>query len=145
MNKNDMKVRIGEIGEEVVNESFEAAVRASNWYDEEKDGIINNFTYEVKTQTINNRDNGFWQEQNQWKKLDGVDIFYIVKVPDMYESEGLIVYKVLNHYTNFKVITHNNRKVRVYPLKACFPMGIVRDKRAREALELSKKLRNFKF
>ena len=52
------------LGEEVVNESFQAAVRASNWYDEEKDGIINNFTYEVKTQTINNRDNGFWQEQN---------------------------------------------------------------------------------
>tara|TARA_B100000242_G_C42717654_1_gene335282 strand:+ start:57 stop:506 length:450 start_codon:yes stop_codon:yes gene_type:complete len=149
MNDNKkIMLLIGECGEQIVKENVKNSIRTSNWYDSEKDGIIDHigkFRYEVKTQTINNRDNGFWLKKDQWNKVDGVDIFYIVRIPDVHESEGLILYQVLNHLTNYRVIRHKQQEIRVYPLSKCLPIRVIHDHRAKEVLELSKKIRTFKF
>ena len=55
----DSAFTIGDIGEQLINEFYNRAVRTDDWYDNKKDGKINNLTYEVKTFRLNFKTQGF--------------------------------------------------------------------------------------
>jgi hypothetical protein len=95
-NTSTVTIDTGELGEQIVEEHFKHAERSDDWYDSEKDGTIKDKTYEVKTFRLNNRDQGFWVESSQFRKLDNVDILYFVKIPESLE-EGATIYECLNH------------------------------------------------
>lgn len=141
--KKDAKTLIGEIGEDIVYESFKFAQKTSDWYDAVKDGMIGpNLMYEVKTARLNYRDQGFWMAENQWKKLDGCDILFFVKVPEEVE-EGLRLYQMTNHRENFNVFTHKNIRYRNYWFTKCMPCDIITDERVKTVVELSKSLQTW--
>jgi len=135
----DNQYIIGSIGEDLVTEHFKFSEKTDDWYDSTKDGTIQDFTYEVKTMRLNFRDNGFWIHENQWKKVDGVDLLFFVKVPEK-EEEGLRLYQMLDHKRTFKMITHKGKKVRVYPFTRCLLLDIIYDNRALQVLEASKSI-----
>jgi hypothetical protein len=64
MTKDQAKLLIGSIGEDIVDEWFEYTKKTEDWYDSKKDGTIAYLTYEVKTLTLNEKYQGFWIEQN---------------------------------------------------------------------------------
>lgn len=144
MTKQQAKYLIGSIGEDIVDEWFQYTKKTEDWYDCKKDGTIAHLTYEVKTLTLNEKYQGFWIEQNQWKKLDGVDLLFFVKVPRYDVSEGLRLYQMSNHRENYRTINHKGRQVRNYLFTKCLPYGIISDDRVQKVLEASESLRTYK-
>jgi len=144
MTKDQAKLLIGSIGEDIVDEWFEYTKKTEDWYDSKKDGTIAYLTYEVKTLTLNEKYQGFWIEQNQWKKLDGVDLLFFVKVPRYDVSEGLRLYQMSNHRENYQLINHKGRQVRNYLFTKCLPYGIITDNRVQKVLEASESLRTYR-
>ena len=144
MTKDQAKLLIGSVGEDIVDEWFEYTKKTEDWYDSKKDGTIAYLTYEVKTLTLNEKYQGFWIEQNQWKKLDGVDLLFFVKVPRYDVSEGLRLYQMSNHRENYQLINHKGRQVRNYLFTKCLPYGIITDDRVQKVLEASESLRTYR-
>ena len=144
MTKDQAKFLIGSIGEDIVDEWFEYTKKTEDWYDCKKDGTIAHLTYEVKTLTLNEKYQGFWIEQNQWKKLDVVDLLFFVKVPRYDASEGLRLYQMSNHRENYRLVNHKNRQVRNYLFTKCLPYGIITDDRVQKVLEASESLRTYR-
>lgn len=144
MTKDQARTLIGSIGEDIVDEFFQYTKKTKDWYDGKKDGTIAHLIYEVKTLTLNEKYQGFWIEQNQWKKLDEADLFFIVKVPRLNVSEGLRLYQLVNHHENFHILNYKNRQVRNYLFTKCMPYGIIKDDRVKKVLEASESLRTYK-
>jgi len=124
-------VKVGDIGEQLVEEFFPKAERTDDWFDSEKDGTIKEKTYEVKTFRLNNRDQGFWVDSSQFTKLDNVDILYFVKIPESLE-EGATIYECMEHtnkdaYENF--ILGKFKQMRCYFLDNCKKITNIRDER----------------
>lgn len=138
----DHRERIGRIGEGLVDEFFEAATPTDNWYDSKKDGMINRMTYEVKTLRLNYKHQGFWMPENQWKKLDSVDLLFFVKIPE-FIAEGATLYFCANHRTSWRELKHNDKNLRCYPLENCLPLMTARDDRVAELLESSKSISTY--
>ena len=72
-NTSTVTINTGEIGEQLIEEFFPKAERTDDWFDSKKDGTIREKTYEVKTFRLNNKDQGFWVDSSQFRKLDNVD------------------------------------------------------------------------
>ena len=99
-------------------------------------------TYEVKTIRLNNKTQGFWIDSSQWKKLDGVDVLFFVKVPESVE-EGLQVLICMNHTKCWHTAyTNDRREMRCYPLTNCIPYGTINDSRSVKVYENSKAASN---
>lgn len=135
-------LEIGKIGEQIVVELLLGAESADNWYDREKDGTYKGMKYEVKTIRLNNKTQGFWIDSSQWRKLDGVDVLFFVKVPESLE-EGLQVFICMNHTRCWHTErTNSGAEMRCYPLTYCIPYGTIKDSRSVKAYENSKAASN---
>ena len=143
MTPNQAKLYIGKVGEDIVNEAIIFTEKTPDWFDAKKDGRIGYLTYEVKTLRINHRDQGFWMPENQWKKLDGVDLFFIVKVPEEVE-EGLRLYQMVNHHKNYTIVHHGSKRFRNYLFTKCMPYDIITDDRVKSVMEASQSLQTWK-
>lgn len=141
--KKESALTIGEIGEQLVNEFYNRAVRTDNWFDDRKDGMISHLTYEVKTFRLNFKTQGFWVDESQFKKLDGVDLLFFVKVPERIE-DGLSLFLATNHHTQFESFTHRDKRMRSYPLAHCWELGRVEDERVNIVYENSISISKFK-
>jgi len=124
-------VKVGDIGEQLVEEFFPKAERTDDWFDSKKDGTIKEKTYEVKTFRLNNKDQGFWVDSSQFRKLDNVDILYFVKIPESLE-EGATIYECMDHtsedaYEPFK--RGRIKQMRCYFLDNCKKITNIRDER----------------
>lgn len=135
MMRKDMAVTTGDLGEQMVVEHFAPAKRTGNWYDAKKDGILGKMTYEVKTFRLNYKDQGFWIPENQFKKLDNVDMVFFVKIPET-EDEGATIYLSINHKdpSAYKSFEWKGRTMRSYHLNRCLPITNINDDRAYEMM-----------
>lgn len=131
-------VSMGEIGEEAVATHFNAQ-RSEDWYDSEKDGMIGDLTYEVKTFQSNKRYKGFLVEQSQWQKLDGVDMLFFVRVPDK-EEDLAKAYLMINHKTCYHHEYVKDTKLRCYPLTNCLYQFTINKDKSSKILALSKEI-----
>ncbi len=126
-----IKVETGEIGEQLIEEQFPKAERTDDWFDSTKDGTIKEKTYEVKTLRVNNKDQGFWIESDQFRKLDGVDILYFVKIPESLE-EGATIYECIDHTSEDAYEPFNLgpiKQMRCYFIDNCKKIANIRDER----------------
>jgi len=139
----DSAFTIGDIGEQLINEFYNRAVRTDDWYDNKKDGKINNLTYEVKTFRLNFKTQGFWVDQSQFKKLDGVDLLFFVKVPEKIE-DGLVLYLATNHHTRYESFSHKGKNMRSYPLTFCLELGRIDDNRVKIVYDNSISISQYK-
>lgn len=137
--EKDYRKLIGEIGEITVADHFKA-VRSEDWYDAEKDGVINGaMTYEVKTFQLNHKFKGFLVEESQWAKLDGVDMLFFVRVPDK-EGDLARAYLVINHKTCYHHVYIDDKKLRCYPLTNCLHQFNIDKEKSSSMLEMSKEI-----
>lgn len=130
-NTSTVTIDTGEIGEQLIEEQFPKAERTDDWFDSTKDGTIREKTYEVKTFRLNNKDQGFWVDSSQFRKLDNVDILYFVKIPESLE-EGATIYECIDHksedaYEPFKL--GPIKQMRCYFLDNCKKIANIRDER----------------
>lgn len=139
----DSAFTIGDIGEQLVYEFYHRATRTDNWYDSRKDGLINNLTYEVKTFRLNFKTRGFWVDESQFRKLDGVDLLFFVKVPEKIE-DGLVLYLATNHHTRYESFLHKGKKMRNYPLTFCWELGRIEDNRVKIVYDNSISISQYK-
>ena len=124
-------VKVGDIGEQLVEEFFPKAERTDDWFDSEKDGTIKEKTYEVKTFRLNNKDQGFWVDSSQFRKLDNVDILYFVKIPESL-TEGATIYECINHTSEDayeKFTLGQFKQMRCYFLDNCKFIANINDER----------------
>jgi hypothetical protein len=138
-NTSTVTIDTGELGEQLVEEHFKHAERTDNWFDSEKDGTIKEKTYEVKTFRLNNKDQGFWVDSSQFRKLDNVDILYFVKIPESLD-EGATIYECMNHtgedaYEPFKL--GPIKQMRCYFLDNCKFIANINDERTNTIYENS--------
>jgi len=136
--RNELVVDIGRIGEQIVSQLISGARRSDDWYDPEKDGMINEkLVYEVKTFRLNHMTQGFWVDKKQWNKVDNVDVLFFVRVPEKIE-DGLRVYICINHKTCWeKAYRNDGTGVRCYPLTNCIPYGTITDDRVKQVFDNS--------
>ena len=138
-NTSTVTIDTGEIGEQLVEEFFPKAERTDDWFDSKKDGTIKEKTYEVKTFRLNNKDQGFWVDSSQFRKLDNVDILYFVKIPESLD-EGATIYECMNHtgedaYEPFKL--GPIKQMRCYFLDNCKFIANINDERTNTIYENS--------
>jgi len=135
----------GEIGENLVANFFPFANKTDDWYDRVKDGFLGNLRYEVKTLRLNKRDQGFWIAENQFWKLDNVDVLIFVNIPETPEEQA-ILYLFNNHkdeesYTEFE---YKGKGMRNYKLTNCIALCIIDHETSLELYEHSNKMRTYK-
>lgn len=139
---NDIKVGIGEIGENLIQSFFESK-RADNWFDSEKDGNIGSFKYEVKTIRLNESTQSFWIDKSQWEKVHNVDLLFFVRVP-IGEERGA-AYLCVDHKNNFRLInTKYGTQIRAYPLTKCLKLFNIDPEISNNLCEMSKKISSYK-
>ena len=147
MNKNQIKVHIGNIGEVAVQRQFNSD-RSEDWYDPEKDGMIGDQTYEVKTFRLNNGTNSFWVGQNatntQWSKIENVDRLFFIKVPE-YKDELATLFECHDHRKCwFREKTNKGLPIRAFPITSCEELSKLTPEESIELYNNSKKLSKHK-
>lgn len=134
---------MGDIGEKAVERLLKTQ-RAEDWYDSEKDGSIGGMTYEVKTIRLNGKTKSFWLGENKtktmWKKVDGVDMLFFVKIPET-EDEMASIYLCIDHKNCWvKQRRTDGEGVRAYPVSKCLRLFSLGKRESRTLLEHSKKI-----
>jgi len=131
MMRSEMAISTGDLGEQMVYETFAPAKRTPNWYDSKKDGVLGKMTYEVKTFRLNFKTQGFWVDESQFKKLDNSDMLFFVKVPES-EDEGATIHLAINHKEKsaYDEFTSYGKRMRSYHLNRCLPIKNINDDRA---------------
>lgn len=139
----NVRVTAGNIGEEIVLDLFSDAVRTDDWFDDKKDGVIGELTYEVKTIRLNHFSRSFWIDEKQWKKCDEVDLLFFVQMPESEESD-VPVYLAIDHRKK-KDTTYasDGRRCRMYPLTSCLLLGKIKDERAKLLFDTSRNLSQY--
>ena len=140
---DDIRQNAGAIGEQIINEYFHLAKPTDDWYDSTKDGHIGDLTQETKTIRLNHKTQSFWINRSQWKKIDGVDLLFIVKMPES-QNDNIEVYLVINHRNSYKVGDGKYSNIIQYPLATCLHLFSVFDYRVKELLDYSKELSTYK-
>ena len=134
----------GAIGENLVADFFPFAHKTDDWYDRVKDGFIGNLRYEVKTLRLNKKYQGFWIAENQFQKLDNVDVLIIVNIPETADEQAILYlfnnHKNENSYYQFK---YNAKSMRNYKLINCIALCIINKETSKELYEHSKKMRTY--
>lgn len=145
--QDNIRIDIGEIGEQVVQRHFNSS-RSENWYDSEKDGMIGNQTYEIKTFRLNNKTKSFWVGQNktktQWDKIQNVDRLFFVKIPEN-ENELAVLYECHDHRECWYLTERNDgTPIRAFPLTNCEELDKLTLEESRILYENSKKISTHK-
>jgi hypothetical protein len=97
MNKNEIKLLIGAIGEEIVGEHLGSRyIKSLDEYDSEKDGTFDELLVEIKTSTRIFSTNEFIYDVNQLFKLTNVDLFFINEIP-LNPEDGIVTYLCTNN------------------------------------------------
>jgi len=139
--------QIGNIGEEIVDFIYSrfGSKRSDDWYDAQKDGTIyipwnkgRWLTQECKCMRLNNKYQEFWINENQFHKLDNVDILFFIQVPESLE-DGLVLYRFKNHTTAFRVFNFKDRILRGYHIDNCKKIMTIHDKELVEEVFYSSK------
>ncbi len=143
MTNSNTAVTLGMMGEDLIYEKINKATKTDDWYDSEKDGTIGKQTYEVKTLRLNHKYQGIFIDQKQWKKIDGVDINFWIRVPE-YAGEKIKYYRYYaDQYSD--VVIMNGTQGRIYPLNRMAFIGIEEDEDiSKKMLENSIKLSTWK-
>jgi hypothetical protein len=84
MSKKDIHARLGKMCEDFVKDhlrSLGKIVEDANWFDREKDCIVDGLKAEIKGQVPWIRENAFTVRENQLTKITEADILYFVSVP----------------------------------------------------------------
>ena len=139
MTRQDKRVTLGKLGENLIRDKIVGATKTDNWFDSKKDGTIGTRTYEVKTARLIHIHQGFFLDKSQYEKIDNVDINFYVRVP---ESPAQKI-KYYRYYANrwIEEIEMNGTIGRIYHIDHMDYIGIEKDpKMTMEALELSKSL-----
>jgi len=116
------KTRIGDCAEDIVLNYLQTrgnCYKSFNEYDEEKDLVYNGYYVEVKARTKIVKSpisNSFAMEENQWRKMDNVDINIFVNIP-LSSLEHVTVYYVKDK-TAFTVASFpgEKEKLRFYDI-----------------------------
>jgi len=120
MKTNDIvRVDVGDLGEQIVQSHY-GSVRA-DWFNNKRDGHIGMLSYEVKTMRLNHKTNTFWIDESQWKKVDGVDILFIVEIPE-HIKDPAVLYLCVNHKTAYTNAPLGKDFIRGYYKDACLPI-----------------------
>lgn len=142
MNNYDVKLNIGKIGEDLIQSFFDSD-KTRDWYDNEKDGNIGKFKYEVKTIRLNESTQSFWIDKSQWTKVHNVDLLFFVRVP--IGEENAAAYLCINHKDCFKTIdTKYGTQIRAYPLTSCLKLFNIDNDVSRNLCEMSKQISSYK-
>lgn len=134
-------VTIGDLGEQEIAKYYNGQRGA--WFDPEKDGIISELTYEVKTFQLNHKHEGFLVEQSQWRKLDGVDMLFFVEVPAE-DGDQARAFLAINHKMGYHYVRENNQKLRCYPLTNCLFQFKINQDVSKIMLEKSKEISKYR-
>lgn len=138
---------MGEIGETYVSGYFSSAVRSTDWFDDEKDGVIDgaDLSYEVKTQRYNMAYQGFIIPPDQYAKVDSVDLLFFVRVPEL-SHQPMSLYMYPNHQTCRRRRSINVRSTmqRLYPLTKCFQLDSMVNEKSERLQWLSDQVSTFK-
>ena len=138
---------MGEIGERYVSTYFSSAVRSTDWFDDQKDGVIDgaDLSYEVKAQRYNMAYRGFIIPPEQYAKVDAVDLLFFVRVPEL-AHQPMSLYLYPNHRTCRMRGSINVRSTmqRLYPLTKCFQLDSIVDENSVRLQWLSDKVSTFK-
>lgn len=146
MDNDQVKERIGEIGEQFVASKFPYAERSTNKYDSEKDGNIGPHKYEVKTSTFVAKTQSIWMPENQWLKLDNVDYRFFITIPHKkfpYFREDKICVLFMSIDNRYRILNFNNSRVRSYEIKDLTPVCDLNDTLSKELIELSNQLTKY--
>ena len=145
VNKREHALAAGTIGENLVANFFPFAEKTADWYDRVKDGWIGNLRYEVKTLRLNKRDQGFWIAENQFFKLDNVDVLIFVNIPEK-KNDSAIMYLFNNHKdpSSYDEFLYQERGMRNYKLTNCIALCIIDPMASKELYEHSNKMRTYK-
>jgi len=105
MNRAQKILRIGRLGEELVQEVLSKTGDVVNLsesrFDSVKDMMINDqITVEVKTLVSIKKYNAFALGSSQWKKCDEVDRLFFVEIPSA-ETDAIVLWESLKPRTYF--------------------------------------------
>jgi hypothetical protein len=138
---------MGEIGERYISDYFSSAVRSTDWFDDQKDGVIDgsDLSYEVKTQRYNFAYRGFIVDSSQYTKVDKVDLLFFVRVPEL-SSQPMSIYLYANHRmcTSRKSVSMRGAMQRLYPLTKCFQLDSIVNEQSARLQWLSDQVSTFK-
>ena len=138
---------MGEIGESYVSSYFSSAVRSTDWFDDQKDGVIDgaDLSYEVKTQRYNMVYRGFIIPPDQYTKVDAVDLLFFVRVPEL-AHQPMSLYLYPNHQTckRRRSISVRSTMQRLYPLTKCFQLDSIVNEKSVRLQWLSEQVSTFK-
>ena len=141
---NTTAEKIGDLGEVVVQEFFNST-RSVYKYDAEKDGVINQMKYAVKTFRLNKSTKGFWMSDNKtkimWRNVDAADLLFFIRVPETINDPAEL-YLAIDHRNSFSMVSTNaGIKCRNYPLTKCLKLCNITEDRSRMLYENSVQLR----
>lgn len=146
MTTESKAVTLGQMGEEIIFEIIENAKKTNDWYDNKKDGTIEEQdgtikTYEVKTMRENFKHKALFQNVTQFKKLDNVDYNFWVRVPEKLE-DGIKIYEYFaDQYTKANM---NGTSGRMYAVDKMDYVATIEDERTQQMMGLSKKMAKHK-
>jgi hypothetical protein len=145
LNRQEHALAAGSIGENLVANFFPYAEKTDDWFDHIKDGRIGHMKYEVKTLRLNKRDQGFWIEQNQFWKLDGVDILIFVNIPEN-RDDNATLYLFNNHKdkSSYDEFVFKGKNMRNYKLTNCIALCIIDNTASNQLFEHSNTMRTYK-
>ena len=114
--KNDIKVQVGDLGEQFIQQHFNS--KRADWFNSKRDGHVGIMSYEGKTIRLNYKTQGFWLGASQFAKLDGVDLFFIIKIPESLEELAKL-YLCVDHKNCYETAPLGRKGIRSYPLSKC--------------------------
>ncbi len=141
----DPRETIGDIGEKVVQEFFNST-RSNYKFDEEKDGTIEQFTYQVKAFRLNKVTQSFWLSNNKtkklWENIDKVGLLFFVRNPEN-ETDLAELYLAIDHKNSwFKAYRNDGTPCRAYPLTKCLKLYNISREYSDKLYKLSSGLRS---
>ena len=119
MTTNKKPVTLGAMGEKIIADIIHGAKKTDDWFDSTKDGTITEMVdgkkvekiYEVKTMRLNFKHQGLFIDKTQFKKIDGVDYNFWVRIPEKPEDK----IRVYEYYADkFSDLKMNGTSGRLY-------------------------------
>lgn len=143
-------LKLGIIGEQIVYDALKTTgakvEKTSDWFDDEKDGVFNGETYEVKTVYPWNAHYGLPIKANQIRKLQECDVVFMVQVPSCDESEVKIWELPKDRRNSYApMTTRDGRTLCLYEFTTLVPWGIMKnDKIAKDMASLHPTAKQYK-
>ena len=139
---------IGDIGEALVQEFHgKDFVLSENRYDSNKDGTFRGMTAEIKTMTRVIKDNEYWLETDQYRKVTTVDLLFIVDIP-LHAEQGAKIYLCPNNkrlQTEYRLKFGKSEQMVIIPADSLYELTVIKnDDRVIEMVKLSDNMSKFR-